>query len=60
MPKLTKAALEQTIDHISEVIDEALDPELTREELVSKVKEISDLVNDDGLGNEEVADKEEF
>jgi hypothetical protein len=43
---------QETISQVSDLVDEALDPELSREELVSKVKEISDLV-----GEEEDADE---
>lgn len=40
----TKAELAERIDDIEDLSTEALDPELTREELVSKVKEIHDVV----------------
>jgi seryl-tRNA synthetase len=33
-----------TITEVSDLVDEALDPELTREELVSKVKEIQEAL----------------
>jgi|GEM_PF-2472439 len=46
MPKTTKAQLARNLDQVAELVDEALDPELTREELVAKVKEISEVVND--------------
>jgi len=36
----TKAELADRIDDIEDLLEEALDPELTREELVSNVKEI--------------------
>jgi hypothetical protein len=36
----TKAELADRIDDIEDLLEEALDPELSREELVSKVKEI--------------------
>ena len=45
-PKTTKAQLARNLDQVAELVDEALDPELTREELVAKVKEISEVVND--------------
>jgi hypothetical protein len=39
----TKADLEQVLNGVQELADDALDPELSREELVMKVKEIYDL-----------------
>ena len=36
----TKADLSETLDSIADLAEEALDPELTREELVQKVKEL--------------------
>jgi hypothetical protein len=36
--------LEETIEQVSDLADEALDPELSREELVAKVKEIQEAV----------------
>lgn len=35
--------LNESLEQISDLADEALDPELTREEIVSKLKEISEL-----------------
>lgn len=41
----------ETLDQISDLVEEALDPELSREELVAKVKEIQDaLPSEDGDG----------
>jgi hypothetical protein len=40
----TKPELEETFDQLSDLVDDALDPELTREEVVSKLKEISDVL----------------
>lgn len=42
---------QDTIQQVSDLVDEALDPELSREELVSKVKEISDLVGEEEEGD---------
>ena len=39
--------LEGTIQQVSELCDAALDPELSREELVSKVKEIQEAVGEE-------------
>ena len=36
--------LTETLDTVSELAEEALDPELTREELVGKVNEIAEAV----------------
>ena len=41
----TKGELNETLSQIADLAEEALDPELTREELVSKVKELSDLAS---------------
>ena len=41
----TKADLEQVLNGVQEMADDALDPELSREELVMKVKEIYDLAS---------------
>ena len=45
-PKLREEndELIETLDTVADLADEALDPELTREELVSKVKEIANRV----------------
>ena len=52
----TKAELADRIDDIEELLEEALDPELTREELVSKVKEIQTVAS--GEAEEEEAELE--
>jgi len=39
--------LEETVQQVSDLADEALDPELTREELVAKVKEIAEAVSEE-------------
>jgi hypothetical protein len=41
---LTKNEIVETLDQAADLVEEALDPELTREELVGKVKELSDLI----------------
>ena len=41
----TKAELAERIDDIEDLLEEALDPELTREALVSKVKEIQTVAS---------------
>jgi len=57
----TKGELADTLDEIGELAEDALDPELTREELVVKLKEIADVAtgededdgeDDDGAGDD--------
>ena len=50
----TKAELADRIDDIEDLLEEALDPEPTREELVSKVKEIQTVAS----GEDEEGDQE--
>jgi hypothetical protein len=52
----TKAELAERIDEVQDLLEEALDPELTREELVSKVKEIQSVAS--GEAEEDEADLE--
>jgi hypothetical protein len=42
---VTKADLDSLVDELQDGLEEALDPELTREELVSKVKELANLAS---------------
>ena len=42
---VTKADLDSLVDDLQDGLEEALDPELTREELVSKVKELANLAS---------------
>jgi len=49
----TKAELTGTLDELTELLEEALDPELTREELVDKVKEAADLASGEAEEPEE-------
>jgi len=41
----SKADLEGILDSIQELADEALDPELSREDVVARVKQIYDLAS---------------
>jgi hypothetical protein len=41
----TKADLSDTLEQIADLAEEALDPELSREEVVGKVKELADLAS---------------
>lgn len=52
----TKAELEKLLDDVEGLSSDALDPELSREEVVAKVKEIYDLVSSD---EEEDEDEDE-
>jgi len=52
----TKAELSGTLDQIADLAEEALDPELSREELVSKVKELADLASGNAEDDEEEED----
>lgn len=45
--KVTKAELAETVDELADGLEEALDPQLTREELVAKVKDLYDRVSGD-------------
>jgi hypothetical protein len=48
----TKAELADRIDDIEDLLEEALDPELTREELVSKVREIQTVASGEAEDDE--------
>jgi hypothetical protein len=41
----SKADLEEILNSIQELADDALDPELSREDVVAKVKQIYDLAS---------------
>jgi methylthioribose-1-phosphate isomerase len=53
----TKADLTDTLDNIADLAEEALDPELTREELVQKVKELADLASGEEDEEEDEGDE---
>ena len=44
MPGETKSELNDRLDEISDLIDAALDAELSREEVIGKIKEMRDVV----------------
>lgn len=53
---MTKQELAATLDEVADGLDECLDPSLTREEVIQKVQELSDLAageetEDDESGN---------
>lgn len=54
---MTKSEMAETLDQLADGLEEALDPELTREELVAKVKELSDVATGDS--DENVQDEED-
>ena len=41
----TKAALADRLEEVTDLAEEALDPELSREELVAKIKELADVAS---------------
>jgi hypothetical protein len=43
MPKTTKSGLTRTLDQIAVLTEDALDPELSREDLVRSLKEIAEI-----------------
>jgi hypothetical protein len=43
----TKADLQEILDSIQDLADDALDPELPREDVIAKVKQIYDLASGD-------------
>jgi hypothetical protein len=58
--KMTKSEMAETLDQLADGLDEALDPALTREELVSRVKNLADIAageededEDDANGGDE-------
>ena len=53
---VTKRELEATLDEVTDILDEALDPELTREEVVAKVKEAYDIAAGEAEDEEEDED----
>jgi len=54
---MTKTELANTLDELADGLEEALDPELTREELVAKVKGLADIA---GGEDEDEDDEDDF
>lgn len=52
----TKADLNDTLDQVQNMLDDALDPELSREELVAKVKDAYNLVAGDDADDQDEDD----
>ena len=50
---MTKAELDGLVEELADGLDEALDPSLTREELVDKVKELANLASGEEAETEE-------
>lgn len=55
----TKAELADRLEEITDLAEEALDPELTREDLVVKIKELADVASGEAEDQEEAEDEEE-
>jgi len=53
----TKAELQDTLDEVCDLLDEALDPELSREDVIVKVKDAYNLAS--GTGEDEDGGEEE-
>src|SRR4051794_20523493 len=49
----TKAELADRLEEITDLAEEALDPELTREDLVAKLKELADVASGEAEEEEE-------
>jgi phage-related protein len=56
----TKSELQDTIDEVCDLLDEALDPELSREEVIAKVKDAYNLASGEGDEDEEDDEEEEY
>jgi len=56
---MTKSELAETLDQLADGLEEALDPELTREELVSKVKELAEVASGEGEDEEELEEDDD-
>ena len=52
----TKAELNDKVDEISDLIDAALDAELSREKAIGKIKEMRDVVESEEEGEDRDAD----
>jgi hypothetical protein len=51
--------LEETVQQVSDLAEEGLDPELSREEVVGKLKEIADVASGEAEDAESEAEDEE-
>jgi len=50
---MTKSELAETLDQLADGLEEALDPELSREELIAKVKDLADIATGESDDEEE-------
>jgi hypothetical protein len=55
----SKADLEGILDSIQDLADDALDPELPREDVIAKVKQIYDLASGDDSDDEDTGDDDD-
>jgi len=56
---MTKNELSDTLDQLADGLESALDPELSREELISKIKELSDIASGESEENENLDDDQD-
>jgi len=54
----SKADLQDLIDQASDIVNDALDPALTREAVVEKLQDLDSLLNGDEEADEEEAEEE--
>ncbi len=54
----TKAELQGVIDQVSDILSDALDPALTREEVIQKIQEADEIINPDESEEEEEQEEE--
>jgi hypothetical protein len=55
----TVGELSETLEEIADLAEEALDPELTREEVVAKIKELANVATGEAEQDEEAEDEDE-
>ena len=55
----TKGELQDTLDQVGGIVTDALDPALTREEVIAKLQEIDALINDDEDEDEDSDDDDD-
>lgn len=49
----TKAELQETLDQVASIVEDMLDPTLTRKEVVEKAQELDSLINGDDSDDED-------
>ena len=60
---VTKSELQDQLDEIDDLIQDALDPSLTREQVISKVQDIDDILNgsdDDEEDEDDLEGEDDF